>query len=68
MFNGRHIAENITKYLCAVVKEFIPLEKISCVVHDKAANMVAAGRQLHKDIHCESTACAAHMLQTCTTL
>jgi len=65
MFDGRHTAENITEHLCTVVKEFIPLEKISCVVHDEAANMVAAGRQLHEDIHCESTACAAHMLQTC---
>ena len=27
--------------------------------------MVAAGRQLHEEINCESTVCAAHMLQTC---
>jgi len=48
-----------------MVKEFIPLDKITCVVHDEAANKVAAGRQLHEDIHCEITACAAYMLQTC---
>ena len=48
-----------------MVKEFVPLKSISCVVYDEAANMVAAGRQLHEEVNCESTACAAHMLQIC---
>ena len=42
-------------YVYTVVKEFALLEKISCVIHDKAANTVAAGRQLHEDINCGST-------------
>ena len=65
MFDGRHTAENVKEHLCTVVKEFVSLKKVSCVVHDEAANMVAAGRQLHEEINCESTLCAAHMLQTC---
>ena len=48
-----------------MVKEFVPLKRISCVVYDEAANMVAAGRQLHEEINCESSVCAAHMLQIC---
>ena len=51
MFDGRHTAENVKEHFCTVVKEFVPLEKISCVVHDEAANMVAAGRQLHEEIN-----------------
>ena len=61
MFDGRHTAE----HLYTVIKEFFPLKKVFWVVHDEAANMVAAGRQLHEEINCESTVCAAHMLQTC---
>ena len=53
------------EHLCTVVKKFVLLEKVSCVVHDEVANMVAAGRQLHEEINCESTVCAARMLQTC---
>lgn len=65
MFDGRHTADNVKEHFCTVVKEFVQLEKITCVVHDEASNMVAAGKQLHEEINCESTACAAHMLQTC---
>ena len=65
MFDGRHTAENVKEHFCTVVKEFVLLKKISCIVHDEASNMVAAGRQLHEEINCESTVCAAHIPQTC---
>lgn len=39
MFHGRHTADNVARYLCVVAKEFLPLEKISYVVHDEATNM-----------------------------
>ena len=65
IIDGRHTAVNIVQHLRTVVKEFLPLDKICCVVHDEAANMVASGRQLHDDLKCESVVCAAHMLQTC---
>ena len=65
MFDGRHTAENVKEHFCTVVKEFVPLKNISCIIHDEASNMVATGRQLHEEINCESTVCAAHMLQTC---
>ena len=45
-----------------MVMEFVPLKKVSCVVHDKVANIF---RQLHEEINCESSVCAAHMLQIC---
>ena len=63
IIDGRHTAINIVQHLHTVVKEFLPLDKICCVVHDEAANMVASGRQLHDDLKCESVVCAAHMLQ-----
>ena len=65
VMDGRHTAVNIAQHLCTVVKEFLPLDKICGAVHDEAANMVAAGRQLHDDLGYESLVCAAHMLQTC---
>ena len=54
---------NIAQHLCTVVKEFLPLDKICCVV--QLHNMVASGRQLHDDLKCESVVCVAHILQTC---
>ena len=60
--DGRHTAVNIAQHLCTVVKEFLPLDKICGVVHDEAANMVVAERQLHDDLGFESLVCAAHML------
>ena len=51
MFDGRHTAENVRELLSTVVKEFVSLRKITCVVHDEAANMVAAERQLHEVIN-----------------
>ena len=42
--------------------EFGIEEKIVAIVHDEAANMVAASRRLDG---MESQVCAAHMLQTC---
>ena len=54
IIDGRHTAVNIVQHLRTVVKEFLPLNKICCVVHDEAANMVASGRQLHDDLKCVS--------------
>ena len=51
MFDGRHTAENVRELLCTVVKEFVSLRKITSIVHDEAANMVAAERQLHEEIN-----------------
>ena len=65
IIDGRHTAVKIAQHLQTVVREFLPLKKICCVIHDEAANMVAAGRQLHNDLECESVVCATHMLQTC---
>ena len=65
IFDVRHTAGNIKEHLCTVVKKFVPLKNISCVVNDKAANVVVVRRQLHKEINHESTVCADHMLQTC---
>ena len=49
IFNGRHTAENVKEHLCIVVKEFVPLKRyVCCVVHDEAANIVAAGRHCMK--------------------
>ena len=48
MFDGRHTAGNVKEHFCKVVKEFMPLKNISCIVHDEASNMVAAGRQCMK--------------------
>ena len=64
MFDGRHTAENVKEHFCTVVKEFVPLKKIFCIVHNEASNMVVAGRQFHEEINCESTVCSVHMLQT----
>ena len=65
VMDGRHTAVNIVQHLRTVVKEFLPLDKICGVVHDEAANMVAAGRQLYHDLGYQSLVCTAHMLQTC---
>jgi len=62
VIDGRHTAVNVAQHFQTVVKEFLPLDKVCGVVHDEAANMVAAGRQLHDDLGYESVVCAAHML------
>lgn len=62
MFDRRYTAENVKEHLCI---EFVQLNKICCVIHDEASNIVATERQLHKEINCVSTVCAVHMFQTC---
>ena len=54
MYNGKGI--------CSALKRYLVLYMMKQHNH---MHMVAARRQLDEEINCESTACAAHMLQTC---
>ena len=66
LFPGRHTAENIAEKVSAAPQSLdVPRKSIVAVVHDEAANMMAAGRKLKEDYGWESAACAAHLLQTC---
>ena len=60
--DGSHTAANIADHVQSIAVEFGIEEKIVAIVHDEAANMVAASRRLDG---MESQVCAAHMLQTC---
>ena len=59
--DGSHTAEHIAEHVKSIAVEFGISDKITAVVHDEAANMMKAGRQLDW----ASEACAAHRLQTC---
>ena len=65
--DGRHTADNLAKQFCSIMDEFKLTEKVAAIVHDEAANMVAASRLIKEQLgtSCRSVACAAHMLQTC---
>ena len=65
MFHGNHTAVKLAKHTQGVLDAFkIPGHSVTSVMHDKAANMVAAGRRLNDDVGCQSHVCVAHRLQT----
>ena len=50
----------------AAVEAFhIPDSNVVSVVHDEAASMMKAGRKMKEEFRLETTACSAHLLQTC---
>ena len=50
----------------AAVEAFhIPDSNVVSVVHDEAAIMMKAGRKMKEEFRWETTACSAHLLQTC---
>ena len=46
--NGSHTASNIAEHIRSIAAEFGIADKVTAMVHDEAANMVAAGQQLDK--------------------
>ena len=66
-FPGHHTAINIVSHATASVMKFDLQDKvIACVhVHDKAANMEYAGRQLENAEGWISWTCSAHKMETC---
>lgn len=63
--DGSHTAVNIATQFSDIVAEYGIADKLAGVVHDEAANMMAASRQLATKYDLHSVVCAAHMLQTC---
>ena len=50
----------------AAVEAFhIPDSNVVYVVRDEAASMMKAGRKMKEEFRLETTACSAHLLQTC---
>lgn len=65
-FEGSHTADNLATEVKAIVEKFaIPATALQCIVHDEAANAVAAGKKLTREEGWKSQVCAAHRLQTC---
>ena len=65
-FSGSHTAVNLAAATNAVLDKFhIPVESLQCLVHDEAANQMAASRILRDEHGWDFQACAAHRLQTC---
>lgn len=65
-FHGSHTADHIAKKVRDVVSRTgVNHQAVVSIVSDEAANMLAAGRQLKKEVDWDSLACAAHRLQTC---
>eukprot|EP00117_Sycon_ciliatum_P033640 scpid109614/ scgid25850/ len=58
--NGRR-SHSVAEHIKSIAAEFGIADKVTAIVHDEAANMVAAGRKLDWS----SEICAAHRLQTC---
>ena len=61
--DGSHTASNLAEHIQSIAEKFGIRDKIVAVVHDEAANIVAATRQLSDSM--EPQVCSAHMLQTC---
>ncbi|KAK7912577.1 hypothetical protein WMY93_012788 [Mugilogobius chulae] len=60
----RHTAENIASWIEDVVEKFdISMSKVLVIVHDNAANVVAALRMLEEKHGVSSLRCAGHTLQ-----
>ncbi len=60
----RHTAENIASWIETAIEKFgIPASKIQAVVHDNAANVVAALELLEERHGISSIRCAGHTLQ-----
>lgn len=60
----RHTAENIASWIETAIEKFgIPASKIQAVVHDNAANVVAALKLLEERHGISSIRCAGHTLQ-----
>ena len=50
----------------AAVEAFhIPDSNVVSVVHDEAASMMKAARKMKEEFRWETTACSAHLFQTC---
>lgn len=64
-FPERHTAINIADKLNHIADKYTITGKVAAVVHDNAANMVAALNLLHEKHGWESLRCVAHTLQLC---
>ena len=64
-FPGHHTAVNIASHATAAVKKFDVQDQVIACVHDSAANIECADRQLESDEGWISLTCSAHKLQTC---
>ena len=66
LFPENHTAINIKDKVHAAVETFhVPDGKVIGVVHDEAASMMKAGRNMQDEFGWETNACSAHLLQTC---
>ena len=64
-FPERHTGDNIANKLCKIGEQYDLNNKVSTVVHDRAANMVRA-LEILNDMHgWQSLVCSAHSLQLC---
>ena len=55
----------IAFHLLAIAEEFAITNKVKAVVHDEAANLVAASARMKESRGWIGQVCAAYMLQTC---
>lgn len=64
-FDGSHTAANIAAHARETCRQFkLPTAKVVGLVHDEAANMMAAGRDLECGDGWANVPCGAHRLQT----
>lgn len=64
-FSDRHTSANIAERLTEIASQYCSCNKVSAVVHDNAANMVASLRILRDEKGWEGIRCSAHTLQLC---
>lgn len=65
VFSGSHTADNLATHARNTCSKFkLPAGKVVGLVHDEAANMMAAGRQLEEGEGWANVACGAHRIQT----
>ena len=64
LFPGSHTAERIAEKVNAALNLFCEPAKVVVIIHDQAANAVAAGTTLCKEQGWQSIPCSAHLLQT----
>ena len=64
LFSGSHTAERIAEKVNAALNPFCEPANVVAIIHDQAANAVAAGATLCKEHGWQSILCSAHLLQT----
>ena len=64
-FPERHTGLEISQKLVEIVKQFGIEEKVVCVVHDQASNMILSMDILLEDKEWSTLRCGAHCLQLC---